>query len=122
MLARLGKGPAWELIVIGRRSGEPRTVPVTPIEVDGSRYLVAPYGAVPWVHNIRAADGATLSRGGSKQRITVVEAEPEEAGPVLFAYFSDLEKIVGGYFDVPEAPTVDDFVGVAADHPVFRIK
>ncbi len=122
MLARLGKGPAWELTVTGRRSGEPRTVPVTPIEVGEYRYLVAPYGPVPWVHNIRAADGATLSRGGSKERITVIEVEPDEAGPVLLEYYQDLEKVVGAYFDVPEEPTVADFVAVAADHPVFRIQ
>ncbi len=121
-LARRGKGPASELTVRGRRSGTPRTVPVTPIDVDGSRYLVAPYGAVGWVHNIRAADGASLGRGGVSERITVVECEGEEAGTVLKAYYEDLERIVGSYFDLPEDPGLEDFVAVAPDHPVFRIE
>ena len=122
MLARLGRGPSWELTVVGRRSGEPRTVPVTPVGLNGLRYLVAPYGAVAWVHNIRATGEATLRRGGSTDHITVTEVDAEEAGPVLAKYFDDLERIVGAYFDVPEEPTVDDFVAVAADHPVFRIE
>lgn len=119
-LARLGRGPSWELTVTGRRSGEPQTVPVTPVELNGSRYLVAPYGAVGWVHNIRAAGEATLRRGGSTDRITVTEVDAEEAGPVLAAYHHALERVVGAYFDVPKDPTVEDFVAAAADHPVFR--
>jgi len=121
-LSRRGKGPASELTVRGRRSGVPRTVPVTPIVVDGSRYLVAPYGAVGWVHNIRAAGRASLSRGGVSEQITVTECEGREAGTVLKAYYEDLERIVGSYFDLPDDPELEDFVAVVPDHPVFRIE
>ena len=121
MMARLGKGPSWELTVTGRRSGEPQTVPVTPVDLDGSRYLVAPYGAVAWVHNIRAAGEAGLSRGGSTDRVTVTEVDADEAGPVLAVYFDALQRIVAAYFDVPKNPTVEDFVAVADSHPVFRV-
>jgi len=121
-LARRGKGPASELTTIGRRSGLPRTVPVTPILVEGRRYLVSPYGAVGWVHNIRTSGTATLSRGGRDERIEVVEVSAEEAGPVLMAYWKDLRRIVGPFFDVPDEPTVADFIAEAAAHPVFRIE
>ena len=121
-LARRGRGPAWELTVTGRRSGEPRTVPVTPIEVDGSRYLVAPYGAVGWVHNLRAAGTAALRRGSNVEEIAVTEVDGLEAGTVLMAYYVDLERIVGNYFDLPEDPALDDFVATVPDHPVFRIE
>lgn len=121
MMARLGKGNSWELTVTGRRSGEPKTVPVTPLDLHGFRYLVAPYGAVAWVHNIRAAGEATLRRGGLTDRVTVTEVDASEAGPVLAVYFDGLQRIVGAYFDVPKEPTVDDFVAVADNHPVFRI-
>ena len=121
-LSRLGRGPSWELTVTGRRSGEPRIVPVTPVELNGSRYLVAPYGTVAWVHNIRAAGEATLSRGSSTDHVSVTEVDDEEAGPVLAVYYDALERIVGAYFDVPKEPTVDDFIAASADHPVFRIE
>ncbi len=120
-MARVGKGPPWELTVAGRQSGEPRTVPVAPVEMNGARYLVAPYGAVAWVHNIRAAVEATLRRGGSNDRITVTEVDADEAGPVLAVYFDALQRIVGAYFDVPKEPSVDDFIAVADSHPVFRV-
>ena len=119
-LARRGKGPASELTVVGRVSGEPRTVRVTPIEVDGSWYLVAPYVAVGRVSNLRATGRGTISRDGARREFTVDECNAEEAGPVLEAYYHQLVKIVGPYFDVPESPSTEDFVAVAADHPVFR--
>ncbi|MEN8234131.1 MAG: nitroreductase family deazaflavin-dependent oxidoreductase [Actinomycetota bacterium] len=119
-MARRGNGPASELTVLGRKSGEPRTVPVTPIDVDGSHYLVSPYGAVGWVHNLRAAGHGSLARGGTSKRITVEECAGEEAGIVLKPYYEDLERIVGPYFDLPEDPTVEDFTTIAENHPVFR--
>jgi len=121
-MARWGKGPASELTVVGRRSGAPRSVPVTPIEVAGSRYLVAPYGSVGWVHNLRAAGDGSLSRGGTVEEITVTECVGEEAGKVLMAYYGDLERIVGSYFDLPDDPQLQDFTAAAPDHPVFRIE
>ena len=121
-LARRGKGPASELTVTGRRSGTPQTVPVTPIKVDGERYLVAPYGAVGWVHNIRAAGTGSLSRGAVTEEITVEQCTAEDSGPILLQYHRDLERIVGPYFDVPEDPTSANFSAVAADHPVFKIR
>ena len=51
------------LTVRGRKSGQPRTVPVLLVEHDGHSFLVAPYGVVQWVRNIRAAGTATLTRG-----------------------------------------------------------
>jgi len=119
--ARRGKGPSWELTTVGRKSGRLRTVPVTPIEVEGLRYLVSPYGTVGWVHNIRATGAGTLRRGGQDEEITVTEVGDEEAGTVLARYHDDLERIVGAYFDVPDDPTIADFVAEAAAHPVFRI-
>ena len=35
------------------RTGEARKVPVIPVEVGGSRYLVSPYGESDWVRNLR---------------------------------------------------------------------
>jgi hypothetical protein len=95
---------------------------VTPIAVDGSRYLVAPYGAVGWVYNIRAAGHAGLRRGPDESKITATEVDGTEAAAVLMAYHADLERIVGNYFDLPAEPDLDDFLAVVPDHPVFRIE
>jgi deazaflavin-dependent oxidoreductase (nitroreductase family) len=56
-MIRLGIGPAGMhlLTVRGRKSGLPRTTPVNLITHQGRRWLVAPYGEVAWVRNVRAA-------------------------------------------------------------------
>ena len=45
------------LTVPGRKTGKPRSTPVTPMHVDGKRYVVNGYPGADWVHNVRAADG-----------------------------------------------------------------
>jgi deazaflavin-dependent oxidoreductase (nitroreductase family) len=82
----LAPGGVASLTVAGRATGEPRTVPVTPILVGGRRYLVAPYGPVGWVHNLRAAGEATLHRGSRVERVRAEELDTRAAAPVLKAY------------------------------------
>lgn len=43
----------------GRKTAWQRSNPVTIVEHDKQRWLVAPYGSVPWVHNARAASETT---------------------------------------------------------------
>ena len=43
-VSRLRTGGVEELTVTGRRSGQPRRVPVIPVQVGTHRYLVAPFG------------------------------------------------------------------------------
>jgi hypothetical protein len=58
-LLRAGLGPraTYPPTVRGRTSGKPRSTPVTLVEGEGQRWLVAPYGVVGWVRNARAAGG-----------------------------------------------------------------
>lgn len=108
------------LTVRGRKSGQPRTIPVLPIEQDGQRFLVAPYGVVSWVRNLRAAGTATLIRGRRSQVISVTELSAREAAPVLKQYLSQV-RVVRPYFDVtPDAP-LEAFEDEAPRHPVFQI-
>ena len=72
-LARRGKGPASEMTIVGRSSGKRRSVMVTPVHLDDVTYIVAPYGAVNWVHNIRVNPRITLSRGGATTRFNATE-------------------------------------------------
>ena len=43
------------LTVRGRRSGKPRSTPITPMAVDAKRYAVAVFPGADWVANVRAA-------------------------------------------------------------------
>ena len=121
-LVRRGRGPerTWLITVPGRRSGEPHTTPVNLVEDGGQRWLVAPYGAVGWVRNLRAGGRVTLTRGARAERARAVEVGPEEAAPVLRRYLAD-NRITRPFFDVrPDSPLAD-FAAEAARHPVFRI-
>lgn len=108
------------LTVRGRKSGQLHTVPVTLIEKDGQRWLVAPYGAVQWVRNIRAAGKATLTRGRRSEVVSVTEVSAREAAPVLKQYLIEVH-VVRPYFDITQDATLEAFEDEAPQHPVFKI-
>src|SRR6266851_6687618 len=108
------------LTVRGRTSGQPHTVPVRLVEQDGPRWLVAPYGVVQWVRNLRAAGTATLTRGRRAEAISVTELPAREAAPVLKQYLLH-GAWVGAYFDATKNSPLAAFEREAARHPVFQI-
>src|SRR5437773_635816 len=59
------------ITVPGRKTGRPRSTPITMVEVDGQRYVQSPFGDVDWVRNLRAAGKATLSWGRRHETISV---------------------------------------------------
>jgi deazaflavin-dependent oxidoreductase (nitroreductase family) len=79
-------GPAMVLTVPGRKSGRPRSTPMTPFEHDGHLYVVAGYPGADWAANARAAGTGTLSRGRRSRPVTIVELGAAEARPVLRAF------------------------------------
>jgi len=72
-------GPNVLITIRGRKSGQPRTTPVSIIENAGRRGVIAPYGEVNWVRNLRAAGRATISAGRHKEEITATELGATEA-------------------------------------------
>jgi hypothetical protein len=58
------------------------------MEVGGDRWVVASYGVVNWVRDVRVSGEATLSRGGKSRAYRVVEATLAEAVPVLREYMT----------------------------------
>src|ERR1017187_4386299 len=60
---RLNARGVATLTLAGRRTGEARKVPVIPVEVGGSRYLVSPYGESDWVRNLRS-EGRRVGKEG----------------------------------------------------------
>ena len=111
------------LTVPGRKTGKPRSTPVTPMDVDGKRYVVNGYPGADWVNNVRAAGEVTLAQGRRTQRVRMVELPLDEARPVLRAFPAavpagvELMKRVGLLTD----GTPDEAEGLAGRCPVFRI-
>jgi deazaflavin-dependent oxidoreductase (nitroreductase family) len=120
-MVRLGLMPHTYLLQVrGARTGELRTTPVTLVEEEAGRWLVAPYGERPWVRNVRATGGGHLSRGGRRVPVRFEEVGPQEAAPVLQRYWRDV-RVTRPHFDVGPTPELADFQRVAAGHPVFRV-
>lgn len=121
-LLRVGLAPKTTclLTVAGRRSGEPRSTPVSLVEDAGQRWLVAPYGEVGWVLNARAAGQVALSRGRRSETLRIVELDAVEAGPVLKRYVAQ-QPITRPYFDAGPDDPPEAFVAEAGRHPVFKL-
>jgi hypothetical protein len=88
--------------------------------VGGDRWLVAGYGVVNWVHNVRASGEAILSRGGRSQVYRVVEAAPADAVPVLREYIRQV-RVTAAYFDATPDSSDDAVAAEVERHPVFRL-
>ena len=123
MLLRAGvkMGTTSLLTVRGRKSGQSQTVPVVLVEQDGECFLVAPYGVVQWVRNIRAAGTATLTRGRRSETISVTELPALEAVPILKEYNLHVSGGVRSYFDATRDSPLEAFEREAPHHPVFHI-
>jgi deazaflavin-dependent oxidoreductase (nitroreductase family) len=119
-LARAGIGPMHLLITHGRKTGRPHTVPVVPVELDGKRWLVAPYGTVSWVRNARVAGRVSLRYGRAVHEYGIREAAAEAAGPVLKRYVAVATKTRAQFDANPHSPAAD-FVLEAGRHPVFEL-
>jgi deazaflavin-dependent oxidoreductase (nitroreductase family) len=85
-LPTMGKERPVVLTVPGRKSGKPRSTPVTPMYVDGHRYVVEGFPGADWAKNARAAGEATLHKGRRSEQVRVVEIPAEEARPLLRAF------------------------------------
>ena len=118
----MGFGPPgiWLLTTRGRRTGKPHTTPVSLVEDDTGRYVVAPYGTSAWVFNARAAGEVTLRRGRRSQTLPITELGAAESAPVLKRY-AQRERIVRPWFDAPHDGPVEAFAAEAERHPVFRL-
>lgn len=119
--AGLKVGPIHLLTVRGRKSGQPRTTPIAVVEQNGERYLVATFGIVDWVRNLRAAKEATLTLGRRCETISVVELEPEEAAPILKGCIGAGGPITQGYFEATVESSLQDFERETLRHPVFQV-
>lgn len=116
----LAGGHTYLLSVSGRRSGRIYSTPVILVE-NGERWLVAPYGEVSWVRNVRAAGRAILSRGRRRDQVKISEVGPQESAPVLREYLQRVS-VVRPFFDASPDSPLEAFAAEADRHPVFRVE
>jgi deazaflavin-dependent oxidoreductase (nitroreductase family) len=118
-----GKEGPLVLTVPGRKSGDPRSTPVTPMHVDGNRYVVAGFPGADWVKNARVAGTATLTVGRtSETTIRMVELSAEDARPLL-RQFPRLVPTGVGFMKrsgLVTDGTPDEFEALAGRCAVFR--
>ena len=79
---RIAGMPVLLLTTTGRKTGKPRTSPLSYFEDDGAIVLVASYGGRPhnpdWFENLAAAGEGEVTIGRESRRLTARQATPEE--------------------------------------------
>lgn len=111
LLMKLGLVPT--LAVRGRKTGEWRTVPVNVLELNGTRYLVAPRGDTQWARNLRVNPRGELRTRRGAEPFAAVELPDAERPPIIDAYLERWGSQVKSQFRKLPDP---------ADHPVFRLE
>lgn len=121
VLVRAGIIPhSYLLTTRGRRTGCKHSNPVTVVEDDDRLWLVAPYGAVPWVLNARAAGRITLTRRLQTRHYGIREVAATEAGPVLKKYVA-IASATRDFFRAEKEDPIEKFEAEADFHPVFEL-
>ena len=117
----IGHYPMYLLTVRGRKSGQPRTVPIAIIERHGKRYVGSPYGIVDWVRNLRAAGVAILTRAHRSETVNAKELSQGEAALLL------QEETKGGNpfaraYGVTSDSSLEEFEHAVVSHPLFELE
>jgi hypothetical protein len=116
-----GRGPMI-LTVRGRTSGRLRSTPITPMAVDGKRYVLGGLPGSDWAANARAAGEAELRQGRTTERVRMVELAPDDARPLLRLFPVEVPTGVGFMKSVGlvTGPNPDEYEALAGRCPVFR--
>ena len=115
------------LSVPGRTSGRLRSTPVSPLTVNGQRYIVGGLAGADWVKNARAAGWGILAHGRKKERVVLIELPVEQRAPILRAFPREVPHGVQFFqrlYGLPKDPAAlpDAFAALAWQCPVFRIE
>ncbi|MGV0598387.1 nitroreductase family deazaflavin-dependent oxidoreductase [Mycolicibacterium elephantis] len=123
-LGILGENGPVVLEVRGRKSGKLRRTPITPMTVDGQRYVLGGLPGSDWAANLRAAGEATLHIGRRSERIRVVELPPDEARPLLREFPIKVPTGVGFMKNagLVTGPNPNEYEALAGRCPVFRLE
>ena len=126
LLLRVGvpMGPDVLLTVRGRKSGLPRTTPITVCEHGGRRGLISPFGDTDWVRNLRAAGQASTSIGRRTLEVNAVELGPAEAAAFIrdvLAPRTQRSRIGSWFVRHIDKIDIDNPVAAAEGRPVFEL-
>lgn len=111
------------LSVPGRKSGKMRTTPVSPLTVEGRRYIVGGLEGADWVKNARAAGWGILARGRKEEKVSLVELPVEERASILREFPQKVPHGVQFFrqlYGVSGDP--EEFAALAPLCPVFRVE
>ena len=125
----LPTGPNVLMTVRGRVSGQPRTVPVAVVKIGDRRFVIAAYGDVQWVRNLRAAGEADIETRGRREHVTAAELTKVEAVafyreqlPAFIRRFPGIGRLFARILFGAVAPEVlNNPEKAAAKHPVFEL-
>ena len=95
--SQAGKLPMLLLTTTGRKSGQPRTVPLAYLADGDRKVLVASFGGddrhPQWYRNLEASGEATIQIGSETQKARAVTASPEERAEL----WPKVVALYGGY-------------------------
>ncbi|MEY8016104.1 nitroreductase/quinone reductase family protein [Mycobacterium sp. HUMS_12744610] len=108
--------------VRGRKTGQPRTVVVNLLTVEGVDYLVSPRGETQWARNVRAAGVLEVGPRWHRERAAATElddaAKPDVVRRYLARWYWQVKDFVPGL--TPDSG--DEQLGAAAPAiPVFAL-
>ncbi|MFI7059648.1 deazaflavin-dependent nitroreductase [Kribbella sp. NPDC050124] len=126
LLSRVGLplGTIHVLSVPGRSSGAMRTTPVSPLTVDGKRYILSPVPSSDWVRNAQAAGWGLLAAGRKSTRVRLEEVtDPVEKEAVLRAFPAAVPNGVPFFIHVGAVTSADpdEFAAAAPGSVVFLV-
>ncbi len=119
-------GPDGLITVRGRRTGQPRTVPIAFLEDQGRCWVIAAYGDVNWVRNLRAAGEATIEIRGRSRAVTATELSLEEGAAffrdVAIPYLDRQPRMLRSFVRWLLREILADPVAAARIRPVFELR
>ena len=126
------------LTVRGRRSGTPRTTPLSMLELEGRRFVQAPYSKDGWVRNLQAAGEATVTDHGRRITVQTAELPPDKAAAIIRRALEPyrrsrlLRALLGPRVRPPVAvlqwvrirvdETPEEYLDEARRHPLFELR
>jgi deazaflavin-dependent oxidoreductase (nitroreductase family) len=120
----IGVAGARTLIVAGRTTGVPQSVPVNPLRADGSLYVISPRGNTQWSRNLRAAGTCEIRSGRKRHTYVAVEVDNSHKVDLLRPYLERWGWEVGRFLPtkVSHTSTDEELLEVGQSVPIFELR